>query len=441
MIYIVRLLINGDRMKKEISYGDQLLTFFVPNKMKVIEIAPHAPKPEAPGEVLIRQALEHPIGASLTDLMLAGKRVCLICDDISRPTPVQKILEVLLPQLVQLGVRREDIYLVFALGSHRRMTPAEVQQKLGAQIAAEFPVYQSSFSDPSELLELGSTEDGIPITVYRRIMDSEIRIGIGNIVPHNTLGWSGGCKILFPGVTSEQTVCRFHMKAMLGRTGQVFGLAENAVRSDVERWAGKIGLHFLINTILTRTGEIYRVVAGDCVQAHRQGVGYAREVYAVQVPQKADIVVVDSHPSDCDFWQGTKGFNAANVLLKDGGSCVLVSPFYEGVGPHAQYPAMIGCDGADALLNEMYVKGPQAFPEYDPLALSVGAMIGRMRRRFSMYAYTDGMSTQALAEAGIQKTRDLSKTLFELSKQYGSGAVLAIVHDGAEIVPEIASTR
>ena len=409
--------------------------------MQVIEIAPHAPKPETSGEALIRQALEHPVGTSLPDLSPAGKRVCLICDDISRPTPAKKILEVLLPQLIRLGVRREDIYFVFALGSHRRMTQTEVRQKLGAQIAAEFPVYQSSFSDPSELLDLGCTEDGIPITVCRQIMDSEIRIGIGNIVPHNTLGWSGGCKILFPGVTSEQTVCRFHMKAMLERTGPVFGLAENAVRLDVERWAGKIGLHFLINTVLTRTGEIYRVVAGDCVQAHRQGVGYAKEIYAVQVPQRADIVVVDSHPSDCDFWQGTKGFNAANVLLKDGGSCVLVSPFYEGVGPHAQYPAMIGWDGADALLNEMYAKGPQAFPDYDPLALSVGAMIGRMRRRFSMYAYTDGMSAQKLAEAGIQKTDDLSKTLLELSGQYGPGTVLAIVHDGAEIVPEIAPAR
>ena len=431
---------NGDEMKKEISYGDQFLTFYVPNEMQVIEIAPHARQPEASGEALIRQALEHPVGTSLQDLSPAGKRVCLICDDISRPTPAKKILEVLLPQLIRLGVRREDIYFVFALGSHRRMTQAEVQQKLGAQIAAEFPVYQSSFSDPSELLDLGCTEDGIPITVYRRIMDSEIRIGIGNIVPHNTLGWSGGCKILFPGVTSEQTVCRFHMKAMLERTGPVFGLAENAVRLDVERWAEKIGLHFLINTVLTRTGEIYRVAAGDCVQAHRQGVRYAKEIYAVKAPQKADIVVVDSHPSDCDFWQGTKGFNAANVLLKDGGSCVLVSPFYEGVGPHAQYPAMIGWDRADALLNEMYAKGPQAFPDYDPLAVSVGAMIGRMRRRFSMYAYTDGMSSQALAEAGIQKTNDLSETLLALSKQYGPGAVLAIVHDGAEIVPEIAPT-
>lgn len=424
-------------MRKEIAYGNEVLTFSVPDKMKVIELAPHAPKPAAPARVLIQQALEHPAGRSLRELSPAGKRVCLICDDISRPTPTQMILEILLPQLVRLGVRSEDIDIVFALGSHRRMTQAEIRQKLGAQIAAAFPVYQSSFSDPSELLELGCTEDGIPITVYRKIMDSDIRIGIGNIVPHNTLGWSGGCKILFPGVTSEQTVCRFHMKAMLERTGPVFGLEENAVRLDVERWAGKIGLHFIINTVLTRTGEIYRVAAGDCVQAHRQGVRYAREIYAVPVRQKADIVVVDSHPSDCDFWQGTKGFNAANVLLKDGGSCILVSPFYEGVGPHAQYPAMIGWDGADALLNEMYAKGPQAFPAYDPLALSVGAMIGRMRRRFSMYAYTDGMSAGALAEAGIQKTRDISKTLLELSEQYGPDAVLAIVHDGAEVVPEI----
>ncbi len=422
-------------MEAKMSYGDQIVSFQIPNDLKVIELFPNEVLCDKAENQLIDDAIYHPNGTKLDKLVSKGKRVCIICDDISRPTPAEKILNRLVPYLQRLGVRQEDIYFVLALGSHRRMTQEEVYQKLGTNFATHYPVYQSSFANPSELLDLGETDSGVPISVYRRVMDSDVRIGIGNIVPHNTLGWSGGSKILFPGVTSEETVSRFHMKAMLQSTGRLFGQVENPVRSDIENWAQKIGLHFIVNTILDRHGNLYRVVAGDCIQAHRQGVAYAKDVYCVSAPCQADIVLADSHPSDCDFWQGTKGFNPSDVLIKDGGSCILISPFYEGVGPHPEYPMMIGDDNASALLADMYEKGMGAYPAYDPLAVAVGALIGRMRRRFHMFVYSDGVDDTLLAQAKIQRTTDLTATMRTLADQYGPGAVVALIHFGAEIVP------
>lgn len=426
-------------MQKQITYGKHVLAFDVPSNLTCFELFPNNVQCPTDKIALINRALDAPIGCSLSELSLPGKRVCIICDDISRPTPAEKILSCLLPRLQQLGVHKTDIYFVMALGSHRRMTQAEIEQKLGAVYAAEYPVYQSSFADPSELLNLGDTESGVNITVYREIMDSDIRIGIGNIVPHNTMGWSGGSKILFPGVTSEETVSRFHMKAMLQTTGRIFGQVENEVRRDVEAWAKKIGLHFIINTILDRHGKLYQVVAGDYILAHRQGVAYAKDVYCVEAPCMADIVIADSHPSDCDFWQGTKGFNPSDVLIKDGGSCILVSPFYEGVGPHKEYPMMVGNENASLLLNDIYEHGMSAYPDYDPLAVAVGALIGRMRQRFHMYIYSDGVDDALLEQAKIQRTTDLTAAVRALATQYGPDAVLAIIHFGAEIVPVISS--
>ena len=422
-------------MYKKISYGNKNLSFCVPDKLRCFELFPNEVKCNSGENAIIDKALEHPIGHTLEDVVKSGQRICIICDDISRPTPTEKILHRLLPRLHGMGIAKKDVYFVFALGSHRPMTSSEVERKLGPTIPKEYTVYQSSFSDPREIINLGNVDGGVNIQVYRRVMESDVRIGIGNIVPHNTLGWSGGSKILFPGVTSEETVSRFHMKAMLQQTGHLFGETENEVRHDVENWARKIGLHFIINTILDRRGNLYQVVAGDYIQAHRAGVAYAREVYCVNAPCKADIVVVDSRPSDCDFWQGTKGFNPADVLLKDGGSCILVSPFYEGVGPHREYPMMIGDEDSSSLLTEVYHRGHAAYPQYDPLALAVGALIGRMRQRFHMYVYSDGVDDELLNQAKIHRTRDLSATIQALAEQYGDGAVVMVVHDGAELVP------
>ncbi|NLV58997.1 MAG: nickel-dependent lactate racemase [Clostridiales bacterium] len=424
-------------MEHRIRYGHQELSFQIPQGCRFAAIHPKPVSAAPDAQAEIRRALDQEIGASLASLASPGKRVCIICDDISRPTPVSTIVPLLLHRLTTLGVQKEAIYFVLALGSHRRMTHQEVEHKLGAEIAGDFAVYQSSFADPSELLDLGHTEDGAVIEVYRRVMDSDVRIGIGNIVPHNTLGWSGGSKILFPGVTSEETVSKFHMRAMMPRDERIFGNVNNSVRRDVETWTEKIGLHYIINTVLTGEQALYRAVAGHHVLAHRQGVEYARDVFSVPAPYAADIVLVDSYPSDCDFWQGTKGFNAADVVVRDGGSAILVSPFYEGVGPHPEYPVMVGRDDASSLLDALIARGPSAAPGMDPLAVAVGALISRMRQRFDMYVYSDGVEDALLESARIRRTRDLGQTLAELNERYGGHADVLLIHSGAEVVPEL----
>lgn len=424
-------------MEHSIRYGKQFLRFEVPDGCRFASLTPQLVAPASDAVAEIERALDQSIGASLPILAAPGKRVCIISDDTSRPTPVSTIVPVLLRRLFALGINKEDVYFVLALGSHRQMTAPEVAQKLGESIVAEYPVYQSSFADPSELLDLGTTPDGAAIRVFRRVMDSDVRIGIGNIVPHNTLGWSGGSKILFPGVTSEETVCQFHMRAMMPRDERIFGVVENSVRRDVESWTEKIGLHYIINTVLTGEQALYRAVAGHHVLAHRQGVAYAKDVYSVQAPFAADIVLVDSYPSDCDFWQGTKGFNPADVVVRDGGSAVLVSPFYEGAGPHPEYPVMVGRNDAAAVLEAIYRQGPSAAPGMDPLAVAVGALLSRMRQRFDMYVYSDGVDDALLRSARIQRTRDLTQTLASLNRRYGGHASVLALHSGAEIVPEL----
>lgn len=420
-----------------ISYGKDVIEFDLPDDCECFEIEPNRIKAASEPLLEVENALNAPIGVRLEDLIAPGKRVCIISDDISRPTPVWLILRSLLPRLEALGTRREDIFFVLALGSHRKMESREICEKLGEEVLSEYRVLQSSFTDPNSLILVGTTENGIGIEVYRDVMDSDVRIGIGNIAPHGTLGWSGGAKILFPGVTSERTVSRFHMKAAM-LSNSYFGDADNPVRHDIEQWAETIGLHFIVNTVLLGGGEIYRVVAGHPVLAHRKGVSFGREVYFVKAPHRADIVLVDSHPSDGDFWQGTKGFYPSDILLRDGGTSLLVAPCYEGEGPHPIYARMIGDDNAEAVLEALCRDGKTE--NWDPLAVAVGAQLSRMRRRYHMSMYTNGLPDEVLARAKIRRVRDIGRELARLLNRYGEGARLAIVRCGAEVVPEISES-
>lgn len=421
-------------MEQWIGYGKSRLHFILPDNIQLAVLKPNYVSTAKDPDNEIVRAISEPMGVSLADIVSPGKKVCIIADDITRPTPTDRILRVLLPNLFALGVRRNDIYFVLALGSHRRMTKEEVVHKLGREYAESFPVYQSNFADPKELVNLGDSENNVPIIVYRKVMDSDIRIGIGNIVPHNTLGWSGGSKILFPGVTSEETVAQFHMRAMLPTNDLIFGNAENAIRRNIEKWTEKIGLHFIINTVLTGNGEIYRVVAGHHVLAHRQGVLYGQEVYGVSSPKNADLVIVNSHPSDCDFWQGTKGLNPSNLIVRDGGHVILVSPFYEGVGPHPEYPEILGRDDADQILARIVQEGTGIMQGMDPLAVAVGALVSRMRRRFNIHIYSDGVDDALIATAKLIRCRDLSHTIAQVTQGLQAPRIV-IIHHGAEVVP------
>jgi nickel-dependent lactate racemase len=178
-------------------------------------------------------------------------------------------------------------------------------------------------------------------------MDCDIHIGIGCLVPHPVMGWGGGGKILYPGIAGEETVAYFHLKASL-HDENMFGLDTTPIRDMMENWVDAIGLDFIINVVLNAKQQIADVVAGHYVLAHRAGVQKGKRISGCRVTEKADVVIVSSHPADQDFWQSPKAMYAAERALKgeSGGTMILVSPNYEGVGPHPEYPELMGKDGA-----------------------------------------------------------------------------------------------
>jgi nickel-dependent lactate racemase len=428
---------GGLTMQISIPYGNSANAVFeIPeqNYYGMLEPLPIIPVDDPVLE--IEKAIDNPIGCpSLKDIVKYDRRVNIICDDISRPTPVYLILPVLIRKLNEIGVSDRNIKVVMALGSHRYMTKDEMRQRVGDDIYQKYRVVNSEFKKKENLIYLGTTQDGVEIHVSKEAMDCDIRIGIGNIVPHPVMGWSGGGKILFPGVTGEKTVSQFHMQGGMSNEN-LYGREECPIRLNMENWVDTVGLHFIINTVLTSKMDIYKVVAGHYVKAQREGVKHAKIALGCKMKAKADIVIVSSFPADIDFWQSGKGMFSAEHAIKDHNSTIiLVSPNYEGTGPHSEYPKFFGMDNAEELLLRMY-KGEQV--EGDPLALSVGTSMSKLRRRVNLVMVTDGVTKE---EADICKIKHyplcrLQQAVNEAIAKYKNPLVAAASHGGELFIYE-----
>lgn len=418
-----------------IPYGEKEITFEIadPNFQEVL----YPNQVTFPEDQIaeVKQALLKPIGTGrLAEIICPGRKIALLCDDISRPTPTAKILPLIVEELNLCGVADEQIMIIMALGSHRPMSEAEIELKVGATIRKRLAVYNSEFRDQTKQVNLGVAPGGIQVWADRRAMEADIRIGIGSIVPHPAVGWSGGGKIIYPGITGEATVAAFHLQH--GKTPwNMFGSENSPVRVNMEQWVNQVGLHFIVNVVCAPDGKIYKAVAGDYIKAHRVGVDFAKELYGVKASCKVDVAVVSSHPADADFWQATKGVLSGEFILNDGGTLILVTPCPEGVGPHPSYTAYIGCNDIENKLDEI-TTSPEGIQ--DPLAAPVAATISRIKRRIKLALVSDGIDLFEANQAGFVKYATIEEALNEILPQYGPSAKVTVLPYGAETHPLVA---
>ena len=424
-------------MNITLPYGKDSVDFHVPDESFTEMLDPGAAAPVFSDASEIIRAIDNPLGTPpLKDVignMPENKKICVIVDDISRPTPINTILPILTHKLLNAGVRQENVKIVTALGSHRYMSDNELSDRVGRDIYGQYSVSNSEFRRPSDLIIVGEAPDGVMITVSKSVMDSDIRIGIGNLTPHPVMGWSGGGKILFPGVSGEDTVAYFHLKASL-IDDNLFGRTTTPIREMIEGWVDTIGLHFVINTVLTPALEMYRTLAGHYKEVYSAGVEEARKIVGHRIREKADVVIVGSHPADQDFWQSPKGMYAAEPVLrgKYGGTIILVSPNSEGIGPHMEFPEYMGRDDGDEIVRAC-IGGRKGFG--DTLAIALGNSMSKLRRRRKLVVVSDGVTTEEMAKCGCihYPKALLQRAVDEAMAEYKNCRVAAM-SNGAETV-------
>ena len=316
------------------EYGSDWLSVSVPDD-SILGVVDLNKVIGAPDQTLeIQSALDNPVGHDRIEALRAkGKKTVIVVDDYTRPTPVHKILPLLLDRLNYAGIEDHDIDVLVALGTHRPMSDSELREKIGEAPLGRVSVTNHYWRKKDMLVDMGKTPSGVPLSVNRTFLNASIRIGVGEIAPHCLAGWTGGAKIVQPGVCGAETTDYTHWLSARFDVRDLLGIAENPVRLEIENVVKSIGLDFIVNVVQNRKKEIVKVVAGDFVKAHRQGVEEAKKIYRAYIPCKADIVVSDSNPSTygIDLWQASKAISASFLAVKPGGTIILLTPCREGV--------------------------------------------------------------------------------------------------------------
>lgn len=310
----------------ELAFKPGVTTTVEVDDHNVLFHAVHCTTGVIPDQVqVIEDALANPIGTERLEALLSpGDSVVIIVDDITRPTPTVKLLPPILTRIAQAGIPDEAVLIFMALGTHRPMTGDELRRKLGDDVMARYRIINRDYRE-GDYVDLGTTASGVPIEVSREILDADLRIALGNVVPHITAGWGGGSKIILPGVCSQKTVDQMHY---IGCTAQpvleILGVRDNLPRVEMDDIAAKIGLEFIVNTVLDEDGQMLGVFAGHFIEAHRAACAMADQVMVIPIPKPADIVIVSANPCHVDYWQGAKPYAYAHRAVREGGVIIFL---------------------------------------------------------------------------------------------------------------------
>lgn len=414
----------------EMPYGDGNVDFCVPsaNLRGVYEPQAIGTVPDVAAE--IRRALANPIDCpTLDQLAHHATRVVVVADDNTRLTPTAAIVPIILDALNEAGIPDDAISVLVALGTHRAMTERELEQKFGKQVRRRIRVVNHDAFDPDALVDLGTTPSGVSVQVSRRVMEADLVVGVGSIVPHHIPGFSGGAKIIQPGVCGERTTGDVHLLSVR-RERSLLGVLENRVRHEMESIAERAGLRAILNTVLDRRGRLVGAVYGDPKTAFRQGVEISRRVYGVRVNDQCDVVIAGSHPCDAEFWQAHKTLYPAERCVCQGGTIIVVTPCREGIATtHPQLPgfASLPLHEIDAAIRSGEIQ--------DRTAGALAWAWANVRQRATIALVSDGIDDEQTRQLGFAPYPSVQDALDAALERHGGNATICVLPYAPDTLP------
>lgn len=414
----------------------------IPDSINIREIKPNPFPPRANVLQLITQALSHPIGSKPLRELLSGKyslipplwregfQVIILVDDHTRVTPVKVLLPPLLKEIEEIGIKKFQVTLIVAGGSHRPMTREELMTKFGKNILDQYQVLLHDWNHDAKMVNLGKTSRGIEIMVNPLVAQADFKIALGNIIPHEIAGFAGGYKMIIPGVSTLQTVGQVHWLSTGIPIEQRLGVIANPVRDQINEGGARVGLDFVMNTVLNHQGQVVGVFCGNPVEAHVAGCMLARDIYSIGAPP-AEIVVTDAVPEYTDFWTCSKAALHAKGFVKKGGVLIVIAACTEGIcRTHPQILEM-GYQCPDAL-EQQYLQ--QSGSKYNRLSATHCANLWEIQQHCSLFLVTRGIAQQDAKKLGITWFDTLQAAVKQALVQKPKATFINVLQHGAEIM-------
>ncbi|HEY2785511.1 MAG TPA: nickel-dependent lactate racemase [Fimbriiglobus sp.] len=423
-------------MQLTLDYGKTGLSVTLPTERMIAPpLAIRDAAPLVDPAAALDSALTNPVGCPpLAELAKGKKSACILVCDITRPVPNSLLLPPILRTIEAAGIPRSAITILVATGLHRPNVGDELVELVGEFVAKNYRCENHFGKDRESHAYLGTTPNGVPAWIDKRYVDAELKITTGLIEPHLMAGYSGGRKLICPGIASLETVKVWHGPKFLEHPKADSGVVEgNPVHEENTRIALMAGCDFIVNVCIDGKRRVTWLGAGDMIQAWEKGVAFCRDVVKAGVPAEADVVVTScaGYPLDTTWYQAVKGLTGALPIVKQGGTIVLAASLSEGLGSPEFQTLLKENPDLDAFKKK--IMGSDYFIMDQWQLEEFAKVVAKCRVK----VVTQGLSDAVLKNCHVEPAKSVEHAVAESLAEYGPAATLAVIPKGPYVLPYV----
>jgi nickel-dependent lactate racemase len=418
-------------MKKvSIAYGDSRLEINVPEYADVI--LPSYPAPFDNPYNEIRKSILNPVNsASLKDLVNENDRIAVSICDVTRPMPSMVVLSAILDELDH--VDKNNIRIIIATGTHRATTITEINQMLGSKITGQYSIENHNCFDKDKLSYCGNTSDDIPIWLNKTWVESTFKITVGCVEPHFFAGFSGGPKMVAPGLAGQDTIYELHNAEMIGDEHSNWGIINgNIIQDSIREIVLKTGVDFSIDVTTDFDNKITSVCSGNLFDVHAIQVEKAKSISMQKVSNKFDFVITTNsgYPLDLNLYQTIKGISAASKILKEDGVILCASECRDGFPDHGKYKDLLKNGISAKGILDSIIRSDTVVQDQWQVQIQAQILL-----KAKVYLYSDYLTDEDILLAGFNPVKDINTTINELVATIGSQPTLCVLPEGPQTIP------
>jgi len=422
-------------MRVRLEYGREGLEVELPDERVVRSLAYKDAEPLADPVAAVQRVLAEPIASPpVAELAQGKKTACVVICDITRPVPNELILTPLLETIEAAGVPREGITILIATGLHRPNEGEELVELVGQRIAETYRIENHFGERRDELTYLGESPRGVPIWINSHFVDAELKITTGLIEPHLMAGYSGGRKVICPGIAGLDTIKAWHSPKFLEHPRADCGLLDGNPVHEENTWiAKKVGCDFIVNTVIDDQRRPLEFFAGDMEAAFIAGAEFVRNVVRDTVAAPVDIVVTCSagYPLDTTFYQAVKGLTGALPIVKEGGTIIMAAGLSEGIGSAPFQQLFKENPSLDVFMERILGEDYFLMDQWQLEELA------KVRRKARVKVVSDGLDSETIDQLFVESADSVEDAVQASLDEYGPDALIAVIPKGPYVLAQV----
>ena len=388
----------------------------------------------------VERAFAEPTGAPPLANLARGKRsACILVCDITRPVPNRAFLGPMIRTLIDSGIPAREITVLVATGLHRPNQGEELAELVGDRWVLETAKVENHLArDPEAHVDLGVTATrGTRVKLDRRFVEAELRIATGLVEPHFMAGWSGGRKVVAPGVAHEDTIRTFHNARFMEDPAAIqCNLDGNPLHEEQLEIMRMLGDVYAVNTVIDEQRRLCFVNFGEIVESHLDAVRFVHDSCAVPVGRKFRTVVTSAagYPLDKTYYQTVKSMVTPIDILAPGANLIIASDCSEGIGSpqYREAQRRLVASGPDGFLASILDKPLADIDEWQT------EMQLKPMRLAGIHLYSQGLPAEDRALTGVNIVDSIEETVARSVESSGDPAI-AVIPEGPYVVPRFAA--